>query len=226
MRRNYPFARFLKLTAVLLAALTVLFAVLFLRMRPLLYKTAVSNAESLMLRLTDQAVAQVLEGDGISYEKIVKLTVGENGAVTSLQVDPLTVNLLKTQISDRVSELVGEQQECGVSLPLGTLLGSEYTTGFGPQIHFPMQITATAYINFKSNFYDSGINQVLHQILIEIEVRGIILTVGSKYSFSTSTSAIAAQSVIVGSVPDAYTEVIEQPENDMASWIFDYGYLD
>lgn len=226
MKRNYPFKKFLLVCAAVTAVFGIFAAIILLRARPMIYQTAVSNAESLSLKLTDMAVAEVLDGERISYGDIVELTADDAGAVKSLEIDPREINLLKTEISSKVSELVAKNSECPVTLPLGTIIGGDYINGLGPRLHFPMQITATAYVNFKSNFTAAGINQVLHQILIEIKVEGVVLSAASRYPFSTQTSAIAAQSVIVGAVPDAFTNVIEYPGNDTAGWIFDYGHLE
>ncbi len=226
MKRKNPFLSFLKLAAILVIICAVICTAILIRARPMIYDVAVSNAETLALRLTDTAVSRVLDGEKIEYDSIITLNHSEDGAVNSLEVNPLMINRLKTEISSEVSRLVSESPECPVVFPIGSLIGGEYTAGLGPMLNFKMQITATAYVNFKSNFISSGINQVLHQILLEIKVNGSVLSVGSRYPFSTSTSAIAAQSVIVGAVPDAFTNVIENPDSDIAGYIFDYGHLE
>lgn len=226
MKRKNPFLRLLKVTLIITLIFCIICAVVLIRARPMIYEVAVSNAESLALRLTDTAVSKVLDSEKIEYESIITLNHGADGAVNSLEVNPLMVNRLKTEISSAVSRLVSENPECPAVFPLGSLFGGEYTAGLGPMLNFKMQITATAYVNFKSNFISSGINQVLHQILLEIKISGAVLSVGSRYPFSAATSAIAAQSVIVGTVPGAFTNVIENPASDIAGYIFDYGHLE
>ena len=48
---------------------------------------------------------------------------------------------------------------------------------------------------------------------------------GCTDSFSISTTAIAAQTIISGEVPDSFTNVIEQPNNDLADEVFNFGDL-
>lgn len=226
MKRSYPFKSFLIIFGFSAAAVTGLLVIALIRARPMIYQAAVSNAESLSLRLTDNAVAQVLKSEGISYDRIITVSCGDDGTVKALNVNTKEINLLKTEISSKASQLISETPECPVVLPVGTVIGGEYINGLGPSLRFPMQITATAYVDFKSNFKGTGINQVLHQILIEIRVEGVVLSVVSRYPFSTVTSAIAAQSVIVGDVPGAYTNVIEQAGSDIADDIFNYAELE
>ena len=104
MKRNYPFKKFLLVCAAVTAVFGISAAIILLRARPMIYQTAVSNAESLSLKLTDMAVAEVLDGERISYGDIVKLTADDAGAVKSLEIDPREINLLKTEISSKVSE--------------------------------------------------------------------------------------------------------------------------
>ena len=88
-----------------------------------------------------------------------------------------------------------------------------------------MQLTETAILDFESLFTSAGINNVLHQIIIKIDVNVSVLMIGCTDSFSVSTAAIAAQTVIAGRVPESFTNVIEQPNNDLADEVFNFGDL-
>ncbi|MEE0807945.1 MAG: sporulation protein YunB, partial [Acutalibacteraceae bacterium] len=99
-------------------------------------------------------------------------------------------------------------------------------TGYGPQIKFKMRLTETAILDFESKVIDAGINNVLHQIIINIDINANVLMVGYTKGFKISTSALAAQTVIAGSVPDSFTRVEEHPGDDIADEIFNYAELD
>ena len=92
-------------------------------------------------------------------------------------------------------------------------------------LKFNMQITTTAFVNFKHEFKAAGINQVLHIITVEIEVKGNLLMLGYKKGITASTSAIAAQTVIVGKTPDSFTNVIESQTDNTGGLINDYGAI-
>ena len=226
MKRNYPIKRFLIFFVMFLVLLVVAVTVFYFRSRPVIYNTAVSNAETMMLRFANDAATEVLNGDKVDYESIVRLAYNPDGEIVGVNVDQLMINLLKTEITNEVSRLVSQNEECMVIIPFGTLLGNEYTAGMGPMLKFPMRITSTAYVDFKSEFKNAGINQVLHKIMVVVNIGGTVLMTGTRYSFSVSTEYIAAQTVIVGRVPDAYTEVIEEIGDSTAGNIFDYGYTD
>lgn len=184
---------------------------------------AVSNAETIMLNSANEAILNILEKNNISYDDIVLLSNNEAGYVTSLEIDVYEVNRLKSSISNETTRLVDSREFYEIGIPIGTFLGSVYTSGFGPKVRFKMQLTSTAFVNFRHEFKAAGINQVLHIINVDISIKGNILIVGYNKGISVSTSAIAAQTVIVGQTPDAFTYVIESQTDNTGGLINDYG---
>ena len=102
-------------------------------------------------------------------------------------------------------------------------LSNIYTNGLGPEVHFKMQLTATARVTFSHEFKSAGINQVLHIISVDMDIRGSLIVAGYKDGVSVATSAMAAQTVIVGITPEAFTQVIESENDNTAGLINDYG---
>ena len=78
-------------------------------------------------------------------------------------------------------------------------------------------------MNFSHEFKSAGINQVLHIVMIDMDIRGGLIMTGYSGGISVSTSAMAAQTVIVGTTPDAFTNVIENEQDNTAGLINDYG---
>ena len=217
---------FLPFLAVILC-LCILLSILFFKIKPLVYTYAKSYAETHFLNSANQSVVEILREENISYNDIVKLSNTADGTVTSLEIGIEEINLLKSLISNEISDDLIQKEYYDLKIPIGTLTGNEYLTGMGPRIKFKMQVTATVIVDFKSNFYSAGINQVLHQILINIKVNGNILMLGCTDSFSVETNTIAAQTVIVGATPDAFTNVIEGAGGgSIVGDIFDYGYVE
>lgn len=59
-------------------------------------------------------------------------------------------------------------------------------------------------------------------MLLHITVTGRLVFVGQKNTFSVESSALLAETVIVGLTPEAFTEVIGSP-SETAGIINDYG---
>ncbi len=208
---------------VVLLCVFLIFSLCFISVKPFVFIYAKSEAETIILNAANQAVLNTLQSNDISYDSLSNISRKDDGIITGIEIDIEKINLLKSQISNELSNIAAQNNEYDLFIPLGTLFGSEYTTGYGPKIHFKMQLTATAIVDFKSSFTAAGINNVLHQILITMKINASVLLVGCTDSFSVGTTAIAAQTVIAGTVPDAFTNVIEYPGDDIADEIFNYA---
>lgn len=221
-RRHGENAFLIKITAVLLAV-AVLITVCFYKMRPVILRYAESAAETLLLDASNKAILDILNEQGVSYNDIVTLSREESGRVTSLETDIVKINSLKSLISNRLSGIIADKEYYDLNIPLGTFFSSVYTSGYGPKIHFKMQLTATARVNFSHEFKSAGINQVLHIVMVDMDISGSLVITGYSDGISVKNQAMAAQTIIVGTTPEAFTNVIESELDNTAGLINDYG---
>lgn len=203
----------------------IVFTCCIISVKPFVFTYAKSEAETIILNAANHAVINILEENDITYSDISNVSRQDDGTITGIEIDIEKVNKLKSQISNELSKIVSGKNKYDLNIPIGTLIGNEYTTGYGPKIKFKMQLTETAIVDFESKFTQAGINNVLHQIIIKIDVNASILMIGCTQGFKVSTTALAAQTVIAGTVPDSFTNVIEYPNNDLADEIFNFGDL-
>lgn len=207
-------------------SIMIIFLIIFMnidkRLRPLITDYSSSTGETVMISLVDEIVSDIFAEENISYNDLVMLSRDENGQVTALEINAAKMNYIKSNISVRVAEEIAQKEKYTLKIPFGTIIGNEYTIGRGPSIKFKMQITTTVIADFESKFYSAGINQVLHQIHINVKMNGQTIVPWYRSTFSVNTNVIAAQTVIVGITPDAYTNVIEAG-TDATEDIFDFG---
>ena len=214
---------FLIKTAAVLLAVAVLLSVVFYKMRPVILRHAESAAETLLLDASNKAILDILSEQNVSYNDIVTLSREESGRVTSLETDIVKINSLKSLISNRLSGIISENEYYDLYIPLGTFFSSTYTSGYGPKIHFKMQLTATARANYSHEFKAAGINQVLHIVMVDMDISGRLVITGYNGGISVKNQAKAAQTIIVGTTPEAFTNVIESEQDNTAGLINDYG---
>ena len=226
MRKRYRKHRFPRVILIFfLIAVIIIMSVTYYLMQPIILKYAVSVAETIALNAANEAIVDVLNSNQVSYGDIVTLSQNDEGYVTSLEIDVLQINNLKSEISRRMAKIIEEDERYELSIPLGSFFGNSYTNGIGPDIKFNMQITTTCFVDFSHEFKSAGINQVLHIVNVNIDVKGNFVIIGYNRGISVSTSAIAAQTVIVGKTPDAFTSVIESPTDNTGGLINDYGAI-
>ncbi len=210
---------------IVLICLTLVLIGCFISVKPFVFMYAKSQAETIVLNAANQAVLNVLDNNDIVYNKLSNVSRDAQGVIRGIEIDIEMVNRLKSEISSELATIVSNNNEYELYIPIGTLFGNEYTTGYGPKIKFKMQLTETAILDFESRFESAGINNVLHQIIIKIDVNINVLMMGCTEGFGVSTTALAAQTVISGEVPNSFTNVIEQPNNDLADEVFNFGGL-
>lgn len=214
-----------RIICIILIIVSILLSVVCYKMHPVLMRYAVSVAETIMLNSANESVLKILEDEDITYDDIVKLTYNDDGYVTSLEIDVYKVNFLKSKISNTISSVISDKEHYDLGVPVGSFFNNDFTNGFGPRIKFKMQVTTTAFVDFSHEFRSAGINQVLHIIKINMNIRGSLVVVGYSKSINTSSSAIAAQTVIVGKSPEAFTNVVESPNDNTGGLINDYGAI-
>lgn len=217
------FSRIAYAWLIFLLILSLVFGVIYRQIQPVIIRYAQSVAETVMLNCANDAVVKILSDNDFNYDDIAVLTRNNDGEITSLEIDTYKVNFLKSHISNEISSLISNKERFTVSIPLGTFLANAYTTGIGPDVNFKMQITTTAFVDFEHEFRSAGINQVLHRVVVNIKICGSLLVAGYKKSITVNTSSIAAQTVIVGVVPENFTNVIEEESDNTAGLINDYG---
>ena len=218
--KNYKLA----VTAILIC-FTLISGMIYYWMYPVIMRYAVSVAETIMLNAANEAIVDILEENNVSYGDIVNLSNNNDGYVTSLEIDIYSVNNLKSKISSATARNVEAKEFYEVGIPIGTFFGNTYTAGFGPKVKFKMQLTSTAFVDFTHEFKAAGINQVLHIIMVNIDIRGSLIIMGYNKGISAKTSAIAAQTVIVGKTPDAFTNVVESEKDNTGGLLNDYGAI-
>ena len=178
--------------------------------------------------LINQAVAEELENEDTDYSKLVTLSTNSEGEVISVESNVVNINKLKTGITRRLEREIARLSSYDIEIPIGTLLGIQLLHGKGFNIGMTVEpvgvsVVPLGYANTSiiSEFSEAGINQTLHRIVIEISTDVDSVIPGYSTRVPVKTSIIAAETVIVGRVPDAYTHVIASEEID--GYLNDYG---
>ena len=93
-----------------------------------------------------------------------------------------------------------------IGIPIGSLFLPEFFSGKGPTIPVRILAIRNSEASFTSNFYQAGINQTLHQLIMEIDVDAAVLVLGETSSFTISSQVVVAETIIVGDVPDTFIQ--------------------
>ena len=97
-----------------------------------------------------------------------------------------------------------------LGIPLGSLTGLASASNLGPNIPVRVLTAATPSADFRNVFTSAGINQTLHQIMLEVQVEVTLLIPGGTVETVVEAQVCAAETLLVGSVPETYLELTEQ----------------
>ena len=168
-----------------------------------LAETSVKNATS---DLANDAIAKQIENGNIQYDRIVYFEKDLNGRITALKTNIGEVNHLKTDILNIINGKILALDAADIGIPIGSLFLPEFFSGKGPAIPVRILAIRNSEASFTSNFCQAGINQTLHQLIMEVDVDAAVLVLGETSTFSVSSQVVVAETVIVGEVPDTFIQ--------------------
>ena len=164
-----------------------------------LSETQVKNATSDLLN--DAIDRQIAAGE-IHYDRMVYFEKDLDGRITALKTNMTEVNRLKTSVLSRINDEVLTMDTSYLGIPLGSLILPEFLSGKGPDIPVKILAIRNSEASFDSSFTEAGINQTLHQIIMELSVDITVLVLGQTNNFTVISHVVVAETIIVGRVPD------------------------
>lgn len=168
-----------------------------------LAQTSVKNSTS---DLTNEAIAQQISEGNIQYDRIVYFEKDINGRITALKTNIGEVNHLKTDILKIINGKILTLDTSDIGIPLGSLILPEFLSGKGPSIPVHILSIRNSEASFSSHFEQAGINQTLHQLVMEVSVDVAVLVLGETAGFNVTSEVVVAETVIVGDVPETFIQ--------------------
>ncbi len=184
----------------------VVFAVIDIRITPLVKSLAESRAKNIATQTVNDAVQVVLCEKNIKYDTLVTTTKNAQNDVTALTVDTVATNRLCADIRGMVTSSLNNLGEKTVSVPLGTLTGIDVLTGRGPRINVKITLSGSATTTILNDFLTAGINQTRHQMILEVKTKIYAIMQNGTVSAEVANSIVIAETVIVGVVPQIYSD--------------------
>lgn len=175
-----------------------------LRLAPMaerLIATQVDNQASDAINLA--IGEQIAQGD-ISYDSMIAIEKNADGTVAAVRTNIAEINRLKSEVLQRVDSKLKTLSTEELSVPFGSVFLPEIFSGKGPSLSVRVLAVRTSDAMFRNSFQSAGINQTLHQIFIDIHVTVTILTWTGTQEIAVDSAVLAAETVIVGTVPTTY----------------------
>lgn len=203
-RRRRRIALVCIISAIIFAFLSVV--LLEVKIRPVLATIAESRAKNIATQAVNDAVWQVLSDEEVSYDTLVNFTYRQDGKINAVAVDSVKLNTVCAQIRSRITDYFAFLSERVISIPVGSLTGIDLLAGRGPEINIGITLSGSAQTEVINDFQTAGINQTRHQIILRVDTKIYIIMQSGNIVTETQNSIIAAETVIVGDVPEIYSD--------------------
>ncbi len=164
-----------------------------------------SYAETNMFEILNETIGEISDKHSVDYKRLVDVTYSPDGKVSTMSVNYDIVNKLKSEIAMDVSRKLSGQDEVPVYVPIGAFCDNIYLMGKGPRIKFILVQRGCVQIDFEHSFESAGLNQTMHTLKITLDADVALMLPFYNTHTYMKTSAILAQTVINGNVPDYYS---------------------
>lgn len=197
--------RVLVISVSALVVITILFE---MQAIPFTKKCLKKQSETISTKLIGKAVNDVLEQFNFDYDDLAKINYSDSGQVNSISANTINVNKVKSNVTDKIQDELDKNKTYKFSLPLGAFTDITLLSTLGPDIEISFALTGSVNCKLNSTFKSAGVNQTVHHINLIVETK--IISISSEYSeeIKFKTDYEIAQTVIVGSVPSTYADIV------------------
>lgn len=214
-RKRSLLKRLLIILGIITVTAGILFFLISVNIMPALRALGIARIKAAATQAMNDAI---LESMSESEEYLKLIERFENGSrVYLLQADTRRMNLLAASCAKAAQDRVMRLGEQGIAIPLGTASGIPILSGKGPAIRVYFTPAGSVTSDYESEFVSSGINQTLYRVKLRMSASVKLVMAGIAETVSVVSEAAIAENVIVGDVPQVYTNVAS--EEDMLNLI-------
>lgn len=207
---------FLRITIIVLLIVFFImccYSVFEKRLSILISEIAENTVKSKAAIIVSNAIYEEIENNDITYDKLVSFEKDQSGRITALKTNIIEINRLKSKLSVKILEALDNMDTAELEIPLGSVIGGEMLSGKGPGIKIRVVPVGSIESEIVNEISSAGINQSRHQIMMKVQTNLTILTSITGLSTSIETYICIAETVIVGDVPDSYTNIDARGRN-------------
>lgn len=182
-------------------------------LRPTIKNLAQTKALEIANKSINKAISEVVK-ENLNYSDLIDTKLDSNGKITLMQSNTIMMNKIASDVALKIQDELKNTKTTTSYIPLGTVLNSPLLAKYSPKIKISIEPIGTAYVDFKTDFESSGINQTRHKIYLEAKTQVKVIV-----PLTTSIKEVKAQipiseTVIIGDVPNSYVNI---PKEEVGS---------
>ncbi|MBE7018605.1 MAG: sporulation protein YunB [Ruminococcaceae bacterium] len=181
---------------------------------PVLKDLCESKANRIGQETVHRSVSELLEQEEYLGSNFLRVEKNEEGNPTLVLPDTAVMNRFRSQLALLVSARLHETKNAVISIPFGNLTGIEFFSNRGPHLQLDAYPYGEVFVEIFSHFSDAGVNQTRHCMTIKVTLDIAFMLPGQRsYPTKVVTMVPLSETVVVGSVPNSYTNLESDGEN-------------
>ncbi len=165
-----------------------------------------SEAKRRLTSVCAESVASVFSLGDYGYESLIRLSYTSDGRVSSAQINTATLNRLRFEIAKEMLSRL-KTQAVTLRVPISNLFGTILFSGVSASLPVTLETADSIRAGFSSHFEEHGINQTRHLISFDFALEVYLLLPARNRKVTVTSSVAAAETLIVGEVPDSFTDI-------------------
>ena len=196
--------RFLWYILFLLAAVISAFIWINIKVRPFMVSVTRGYAENVVSNTLNAIIDETMQNEDFTFVNVIKDSSGRVVAVTMNSAD---TNVFMTRISIGLKNRIADMEQVEAKIPIGNFLPYPFLAGLGPEVSVKFLVLANTAVSAREEFVSKGINQSLYTLSLHVVTDVGIYIPAMHSSVTVENEVPVAQTLIVGNVPDTYTNV-------------------
>ncbi len=172
---------------------------------PIIERQCKVIAKSTASEYANQVCNKAMEN--LTYEDLCTIDRDSEGRIRLISLNVVNVNKLNSQIALEIQEKLNDSTSSKFYIRLGSFTGSKLLSGRGPNVEVRMSTIGSVTTDIKSEFEETGINQTLHKIYIDINCNVSLLSPFKDIDEQITAQVLLSETVISGDIPDSYYDL-------------------
>lgn len=151
-----------------------------------------------------------------SVKKIIEPVFTEDGRVAMVTLNTDIINKTGNEIAAEVNNDAHDGKVQTLQVSIGAMFGSRILSQMTPMVKFNMIPVSVSEVSYKTEFEDAGINQTKYKVYIVVHTEARVMAPFLNENVKVENTVLAAETVIVGDVPETYADI---PEDDIPDFV-------
>lgn len=160
------------------------------------------KAKLKIVEITNTSVLQVLQGQKVDYDDIVKIEKSKD--TSFIKIDTIYLNKIISNWVLMINRRINKLTPVEIEFKLGYLFKNIFLNRFGPTLKGNVLYVSAVSYDWQSEFKSAGINQTVHRIYLNLNFEGHMLFLKKKGTFKVPQRILIAENVYIGEVPKVY----------------------